>query len=44
MSDQSYNDESLELLDAMEIGIDLSDYEQTVKQLAEELQVFELSF
>ena len=37
MSDQSYNDESLELLDAMEIGIDLSDYEQTVKQLAEEL-------
>ena len=37
MSDQSLNDESLELLDAMEIGFDLSDYEQTVKQLAEEL-------
>ena len=37
MSDQSFNDESLELLDAMEIGIDLSDYEQAVKQLAEEL-------
>ena len=37
MSDQPFNDESLELLDAMEIGIDLSDYEQAVKQLAEEL-------
>jgi hypothetical protein len=37
MSDQSFNDESLELLDAMEIGIDLSEYEQAVQQLAEEM-------
>ncbi|EGU33894.1 hypothetical protein VII00023_17214 [Vibrio ichthyoenteri ATCC 700023] len=28
MSDQTINEESLELLDAIEIGIDLSHYEQ----------------
>lgn len=37
MSDQTTNEESLELLDAMEIGIDLSDYEQTVEELSEKV-------
>ena len=34
MSDQTTNEESLELLDAIEIGIDLSEYEQAVEELA----------
>lgn len=37
MSDQSVNEECLELLDAMEIGFELSDYEQSIEELAEEI-------
>ncbi|EGA70751.1 hypothetical protein VISI1226_01460 [Vibrio sinaloensis DSM 21326] len=37
MSDQTLNEECLELLDAMEIGIELSDYEQSIEELAEEI-------
>ncbi|MFB9154362.1 hypothetical protein ACFFUS_13610 [Vibrio gallaecicus] len=37
MSDQYTNEENLELLDAMEIGIQLSDYEQMIQQLAEDI-------
>ncbi|UUM32516.1 hypothetical protein [Vibrio japonicus] len=37
MSDHIKNEESLELLDAMEIGFDLSDYEQSIEELAEEI-------
>ncbi|WP_275041680.1 hypothetical protein [Vibrio neptunius] len=37
MSDQTLNEECLELLDAMEIGFELSDYEQLIEALAEEI-------
>ena len=37
MSDQTLNEECLELLDAMEIGFELSDYEQSIEALAEEI-------
>ncbi|CAK4073677.1 hypothetical protein OH458_11570 [Vibrio sp. MarTm2] len=37
MSDQTQNEECLELLDAMEIGFELSDYEQSIEALAEEI-------
>ncbi|ANS87513.1 hypothetical protein VSVS12_03813 [Vibrio scophthalmi] len=37
MSDQTFNEESLELLDAIEIGIDLSNYEQDFEQTVDEL-------
>ncbi|GAA5646289.1 hypothetical protein VPR01S_05_00080 [Vibrio proteolyticus NBRC 13287] len=37
MSDQYANDECLELLDAMEIGFDLSEYEESIEELAENL-------
>jgi NTP pyrophosphatase (non-canonical NTP hydrolase) len=37
MSDQTLNEECLELLDAMEIGFELSDYEQSIEELAEEI-------
>ena len=37
MSDQTVNEECLELLDAMEIGFELSDYEQSIEELAEEI-------
>lgn len=37
MSDQTKNEECLELLDAMEIGFALSDYEQSIEELAEEI-------
>lgn len=35
MSDQTLNEECLELLDAMEIGFELSDYDQSIEELAE---------
>lgn len=37
MSDQTYSEESLELLDALEIGMDLTDYEQMLEDLLETL-------
>ena len=37
VSDQTLNEECLELLDAMEIGFELSDYEQSIEELAEEI-------
>lgn len=37
MSDQTLNEECLELLDAMEIGFELSEYEQSIEALAEEI-------
>ncbi len=37
MSDHRLNEESLELLDAMEIGFDLSDYDQSIEEVAEEI-------
>ncbi|WP_281178088.1 hypothetical protein [Vibrio nereis] len=37
MSDHALNEESLELLDAMEIGFELSDYEQSIEELAEDI-------
>ncbi|GLT19258.1 hypothetical protein GCM10007938_30400 [Vibrio zhanjiangensis] len=37
MNDQIVNDESLELIDAMEIGFILSDYERITDELVEEL-------
>ena len=37
MSDQTLNEECLELLDAMESGFELSDYEQSIEELAEEI-------
>lgn len=37
MSDQTLHEESLELLDAMEIGFELSEYEQSVEELADEI-------
>ncbi|WP_333706460.1 hypothetical protein [Vibrio hepatarius] len=37
MSDHRFNEESLELLDAMEIGFDLSDYDQSIEEVAEEI-------
>lgn len=37
MSDQTSNEESLELLDAIEIGIDLSDYEPELEETTDEL-------
>ncbi|WP_257619035.1 MULTISPECIES: hypothetical protein [Vibrio] len=36
MSDQYVNEESLELLDAMEIGINLADYQQANSNHSEE--------
>ncbi len=36
MSDQTFNDECLELLDAMEIGIALSEYEQSLEESGSE--------
>ncbi|XHY22956.1 hypothetical protein ViNHUV68_37570 [Vibrio sp. NH-UV-68] len=35
MSDQIKSEECLELLDAMEIGLELSDYEQSIEELAD---------
>ncbi|WP_334551932.1 hypothetical protein [Vibrio scophthalmi] len=37
MSDQAINEENLELLDAMEIGFDLSNYDEETLELAKEL-------
>lgn len=37
MSDQTRNEECLELLDAMEIGFELSEYEQSIEELAQEI-------
>ncbi len=37
MSDHALNEESLELLDAMEIGFELSDYEQSIEEFAEDI-------
>ena len=36
MSDQIVNDECLELIDAMEIGFTLSDYERVADELIDE--------
>ncbi len=36
MSDQYQNEENLELLDALEIGIDLSDYQSSPEQRHDE--------
>ena len=37
MNDKKQNEESLELLDAIEIGIDLSDYEPILEDVTEDL-------
>lgn len=37
MSDHTLHEESLELLDAMEIGFELTDYEQSIEELAEDI-------
>ena len=37
MSEQYSNEECLEMLDAMEIGIELSDYQQSIEEIAEEI-------
>ena len=36
MTDQTYNEECLELLDAIEIGIELSEYQQAVAESTEQ--------
>ncbi|MDN3611710.1 hypothetical protein ACODM8_09845 [Vibrio ostreicida] len=37
MSDQTNNEEYLELLDAMEIGFELTDYEPSVRVITDDL-------
>lgn len=37
MSDQTHSEESLELLDALEIGMNLTEYEQMLEELLETL-------
>ncbi|CAM3898965.1 hypothetical protein VA7868_00514 [Vibrio aerogenes CECT 7868] len=38
MSDYEYNEDSLELLDAMEIGIDISEVQQLIQETETEHQ------